>query len=102
MSDWRDPVRRFLGGFLMAAGALIAGLCGTCSAAYVVVGVTEALRYPDGAGMAVSLGAVALVGGVPTLVGVLLFRAGWRHFRGPKPIRRAQFAMFSDEPEDRA
>lgn len=82
MSEGPDPVVRFFAGALMAVGGLIAALCGTCTAGFVLFSVYEAVRYPIGAGALASNFAIfAIVGGLPTLIGVLLFRAGWRRFR---------------------
>lgn len=92
---------RFFAAALMAAGGLIAGLCGTCTAGFVAFSLFDALRYPGGAGALLpALMMFAIVGGVPTLIGVLVFRAGWRRFRPQPGPSRAEVAAFSDE-EDR-
>lgn len=96
-----DPVGRFFGGALMAVGGLIAALCGACTGFFMIMSVVSMMQYPA----AMSAGAIltglmlyGLVGGLPTLIGVFIFRMGLKRFRPPKPkISRAQMAMFSDE-----
>lgn len=95
-----DPVGRFFGGALMAVGGLIALLCGTCTGFFMILSAVSMAQYPS----AMSLGSILsglllylLVGGLPTLIGVFLFRIGLRRFRPPKPkISKTQIAMFSD------
>ena len=92
-----DPVRRFLAGALMAVGGLIAGLCGTCTAATLGFGVVDAFGGSTGVGDLLGAAVfLALIGGVPTLLGVLIFRAGLRRL----PRRRASregVAGFGDD-----
>lgn len=66
----------------MAVGALMVGLCGLCSAAFLIstVGGTP--------GAAASILILALVfGGVPIAAGVALFMLGRKLRRGPKSPR---------------
>jgi hypothetical protein len=74
-----SAVRRFFGAALMAAGVLIGGLSGLCSALFLIVLVGSAPREVIGA-----LGLVAVVGGPPMLVGGLMFWGG-RRLRNPHP-----------------
>jgi hypothetical protein len=81
-----SPVQQFFGGALMVMGALMAGLCGLCTAAFLVVSFTS-----PGNG---SLALLALpIGGIPTAIGVGLFIAG-RGLRAPPPRARADPATF--------
>ncbi|HEY5288961.1 MAG TPA: hypothetical protein VIJ59_02890 [Caulobacteraceae bacterium] len=79
MSDQPPPSntgQRIVGILLMAAGALVATLCGLCSLA--VVGGNQVFS-PNAAGLDAM---VAVIGGVPTVAGVVTFFAGlmvWRH-----------------------
>lgn len=78
----RDPTRRFFGAALTAVGGLIFGLCGLCTGVFLV---TSLMPHEDG-----MLAVIALfVGGVPTLIGFFVMRAGLRLYRGgkdePKP-----------------
>jgi hypothetical protein len=64
-----SPEDRSYGAFLMAIGGLMAGLCGAC---------TLASFRTFGAGLPL------IVGGIPALLGVVLFRAGFRRYRGTR------------------
>jgi hypothetical protein len=78
-----DPVLRFLGGALVAVGALIFALCGLCTA-----GVLIASMVPHGDH---SFAVMALViGGIPTAIGFAMMRVGHAlHMRhGPRPTPR--------------
>lgn len=69
-------IARMFGALLMAAGAMIAGLCGLCSA---VVLVTQVASAPPSLGSMLVL--VLIFGGVPITLGVGLFiwgRSLWR------------------------
>ena len=78
MSDYRPPRKPrqpdpFLGGAMMAAGALIVALFGTCTV------VTLGNASPS-EGWAWAMVVWALF----TLGGVILIRAGWRTLRGDR------------------
>ena len=71
---------RFFGALLMAIGGLIAGLCGSCTATFLISALGNLSAYPGD-----SLGLMALVlvvGVMPTILGLLVFRAGLRRYRG--------------------
>ena len=94
-----DPVQRFFGAALMAVGGLIAVLCGLCT--LLVLGgslVTMAMNPSNLALMLTGVfsGAllVAIVGGLPTVVGILIFRWG-RGLYHPAP--GVPVEVFSDE-----
>jgi len=70
-------VAKLFGALLMAVGALIAGLCGLCSAVFLA---SAAASSP---GVAVTMGGAALIfGGIPIGVGVTIFLAGRKLWRG--------------------
>jgi hypothetical protein len=72
---------RFIGAALMAIGGLVATLCGACTAIFTVGSLASALR--ESGSSAASLFMMALViGGVPTLAGVFVFRTGLQRYRG--------------------
>jgi hypothetical protein len=94
------PVQKFFGAGLMAVGGLIAALCGACSVVLVGSSILSSLKYGGGfPGLAGTAILVTLVGGIPTFVGVLIARAGWRRYRPPGKVGRAQIAVFSDPPD---
>jgi hypothetical protein len=69
-----DSVGRFFAGAVIAVGALIFGLCGLCTAGFLV---TSAIS-PGGSGTAF----VALVvGGVPMAIGFMVLRLGLAMYR---------------------
>jgi hypothetical protein len=75
-------VARLFGALLMAAGALIAGLCGLCSVAFLV-----SLAATDQGGLG-GMWVVALIfGGPPIVIGVGVFLGGRSLWRGPKPSK---------------
>lgn len=79
----RDAVRRAFGALLMLLGAMMAALCGLCSALVVYIGLSyrsDALTSLDG--FASTVGVAALFGGPPILVGLGLFFWGRRLRRG--------------------
>jgi hypothetical protein len=97
-----NPLQKFIGGALMAVGGLIAALCGTCTVATIGYGLFDSLGGGVAADDLVSgVVMLGLIGGVPTVLGVLLFRWGWRLFRPPRPSARALAATFRDPEEDR-
>jgi len=80
----RDAVKRAFGSLLMLMGAMMAVLCGLCSALFLYIGFSErpdALTTAEGFGA--TAGIVALFGGPPVLVGLGLFFLGrWLRRRG--------------------
>jgi len=72
---------QFLGGCLMALGALMATLCGLCTAGFMFAAFKSSGGQP--------LGILTMViGGVPTVAGVVLLIVGWgmiRDARAPLP-----------------
>jgi hypothetical protein len=92
------PVQAFFGAALMAVGALMGGLCGLCTAVFVIGGLFSGGGAEfGGAGMVVM---ALVIGGLPTLIGVGLFfggRALWRDAQPPaRPVQPP--AHFSDPP----
>jgi hypothetical protein len=86
MSD--DDARRRYGGRLrVAVGALVCGLCGSCTAFYAGYSILAFLGLaPDEFGASVIVLPTSLViGGLPTLVGVFLMRSGLRRLRPAPP-----------------
>jgi len=96
MSDPDRPGQRIVGAMLMAVGGMVAALCGLCSALFLAQtiphvldgrpGELEPQSIPD------AIVTVALVGGIPVLIGAGLFWLGWRLYRGPRPPRSAGVA----------
>ncbi len=72
--------RRFVGMLLMAAGGLLALLCGLCTAVFSVGFIVSATdgRYPT---QLSPLLLPLIIGGVPTAAGVTLFWVGLNIFR---------------------
>jgi len=70
-----DSVARFIGGAMIAVGALIFGLCGLCTLTFLVAGM---IPHGDRSFSMIAL----VVGGIPTALGFLLLRAGLTTFRG--------------------
>ena len=83
-----SPIAKLFGGLLMAAGALIVGLCGLCSAAVLV----SALVSPSGGFSALTtIPVVGIFGGIPIALGAGLFIAGRFLWRGPrKPAAKVE------------
>ena len=80
-------LQRFLGGCMMAAGGLIATLCGLCtvlSEAAMMVSAFAGGRWENLAALSTSFTVPLLVGGLPTAAGVALFIAGRRMVRGKR------------------
>ena len=99
----QTPELKFVGGALMAVGGLIAALCGTCTVVWFGAMMIDAFRASVGVGNVLGLVALtAVVGGLPTLLGVLLARWGWRIYRPRPRVRARDLASFSDGPEDTA
>lgn len=74
----RNAVSDFLGGAMIAVGWLMVGLCGLCSAAFMVAMIVEAFRSHSG-GDVIGFTTMALViGGVPIAIGAGLIWLGRR------------------------
>ncbi|HET6971377.1 MAG TPA: hypothetical protein VFH92_09650 [Phenylobacterium sp.] len=89
-----SPVRRFFGGLLMVVGGLMMGLCGLCTAVFLVASVFDGGggRELGGGG---ELAIMALViGGIPTAIGVGLFVAGRSLLRTGRAASPADAATF--------
>ncbi len=80
----QDPIKRLFGALLMTVGGLIAGLCGLCS-----LGVLASTGGDPGGMFPVIL----LFGGPPIAVGVLIFNAGRKMWRGKPPPEDAPPAL---------
>ncbi|HEY0649443.1 hypothetical protein [Phenylobacterium sp.] len=101
MSDV-SPVQKFLGGALMAVGGLIAALCGLCTLGLIGFGVADTFGGGSSGGDLLGAAAIAtIIGGVPTVLGVLLFAWGRRLYAPRRATGRDRLAVFSDDPEDR-
>lgn len=84
MSERRpDPGDQFLGNALFAVGVLIFGLCGLCTGTFALYGLTGVVASGDFGAIGQILLLIGIVGGLPTLGGFLLMRAGWRLSRRP-------------------
>jgi hypothetical protein len=83
------PVERFFGWLLVAVGGLMALLCGACTLTFWGVSFFGAIGgQPDALGaMAGLFVMVAIIGGLPTVGGVVLVWAGWRIVHPKTPPR---------------
>jgi membrane protein implicated in regulation of membrane protease activity len=91
-----SPGQRFAGGCLLAAGALIATLCGACTLWLTIVVILAGLTIHGSLSAAVlGLGVTLVVGGLPTVVGVTLVAVGWRMIRPRRPPPRELNDTFS-------
>lgn len=92
-----SPELKFIGAALMAVGGLIAALCGTCTVLFAGASIMDSFRHPGDLISILLL--VGVVGGLPTLIGVLLFRWG-RRLRTPASTPPPEdLAAFSDDAE---
>jgi len=82
MTTDNGPVAKLFGGLLMAVGVLMVGLCGLCSAFFLVSTIGGA---SSGVGSMVMLALV--FGGVPIAAGVALFIVGRNLRRGSQSPR---------------
>ncbi len=77
-----DPTKRFFGAALTAICGLMFGLCGLCTGVFLVTGL---MPHADSSFAVIAL----VVGGIPTLVGFVLMRAGLKLYRAgrgePRP-----------------
>ncbi|MFN3523460.1 MAG: hypothetical protein ACK4YQ_14530 [Phenylobacterium sp.] len=73
-----NAVAAFIGSALIAVGWLMVGLCGLCSAAFVVAMIAEALRSGSGGDVVMFTTMVLFVGGIPIAVGAGLIWLGRR------------------------
>jgi hypothetical protein len=84
----RHAGRRFAGGCLLAVGLMIATLCGACtllvagSFLFGALGPTGRMQLSM---ILTTLMVPAIIGGVPTAIGVALAVVGWRMLRRPRP-----------------
>lgn len=78
--------RRYEGRLQVAAGALICGLCGSCTALYAGSSILAFLGLvTDEFGVSVIVLPTSLiVGGIPTLIGALMVRKGLRRLSAPQ------------------
>jgi len=77
-----NPAQRFFGALFMAVGGLIAGLCGLCSAAVLLIGFASG----DTPGETMSaLPIVVVIGGIPIGGGLAIFFVGRAMYRAGKP-----------------
>jgi len=74
-----DPTKRFFGAALTAIGGLMFGLCGLCTGVFLVTGL---MPHEDAMFAVIAL----FVGGIPTLIGFFVMRAGLRLYRGDKAV----------------
>jgi hypothetical protein len=75
-------VAKLFGAMLMVVGGLIVLLCGLCSATFLVAAISQAARTPQAQNFSTILAMVLIFGGVPIAVGVAVFLAGRRLYRG--------------------
>jgi hypothetical protein len=83
-----DRTRAFFGAGLLALGVLMFTLCGLCTLVFAGWTVRSAFDYPMRVGAFLgSFLLYGIFGGLPTLLGFLVMRAGRRRLRAnaPKP-----------------
>lgn len=87
MAQRRDPLLAFIGGAIMGIGALVASLCGACTLLFGSGVLFDAMAGRGGGdGFQIDLPTVAIIGGVPTAIGLGLFFGGRSLYRsGAKP-----------------
>jgi branched-subunit amino acid ABC-type transport system permease component len=73
---------RILGAVLMAGGALLAGLCGLCSAVFLFPPGESRMGPEFGWHQPGTVIMVAIIGGVPFVAGVAAFLIGLKIARG--------------------
>lgn len=77
MSDPGVSVIRFFGAILMAIGGLLAVLCGGCTTIFVGIALWEVFSgQTRGEDMQIILFSALFLGGIPIVVGAVLFFAG--------------------------
>ena len=72
--------KRFLGALLMAAGGMVALLCGLCTLAFGVSTIANAVQTNNGAGLGFLI-IPLLLGGLPAAGGGMVFFVGLKMFR---------------------
>ncbi len=87
-----SPVQRFFGALLMVVGGLMAALCGSCGALFLVAGLATLSSSGDGQ---VFLMGGLIMGGIPALIGFGLFAWG-RALRREPPRSSLPQANFDD------
>lgn len=88
MSGRSDPVARLFATALLAVGALMFALCGLCSLAFAGSTIVNTVRYPSVEGLLSGFVIVAIVGGLPTFLGFVVMRSGYRWRRRLMPTLR--------------
>jgi hypothetical protein len=80
-------MKKLMGGILLAAGLIIAGLSGLCSLVFIVAGLVGAAQS-DGQGFVSivisGVPLVAMVGGIPFAIGFGLYKFGQSLIRSAK------------------
>jgi len=76
-----DPTNRLFGLVLMTIGGLMATLCGLCSGGVFVLMVLPS----NGSDAGLILVMMLLVGIAPMLLGIFIYQAGSRRYRGALP-----------------
>ncbi len=86
MTETPNPVGRFFGGLLMAVGGLIAVTSGLCTLVLTVAGVGSNLSDPSASITVLTDGLpfVLGIGGVPFVIGLVMYLAGRRLYRRSK------------------
>lgn len=74
----QNAVSDFIGGAMIAVGWLMVGLCGLCSAAFMVAMIVEAFRSHSGGDVVMFTTMVLFVGGIPIAIGAGLIWLGRR------------------------
>lgn len=73
----------FAGNFMVAIGVLIIFLCGGCTLAFSLPMLIQAISSGSAKGLGYLM-VPLIVGGLPTLIGVMMVRAGLRRRLRPK------------------
>ena len=78
-------VARLFGALLMAVGGLIVVLCGLCSLGFLVITIGAGGASAQASQLPGFIMMVAVIGGVPIGVGVVVFIVGRSLWRRPRP-----------------
>jgi hypothetical protein len=80
-----NKVTRFVAGALIAVGAVMVLLCGSCTLIFGGGGLVGLLRGEDVGLSGFLVATAAIVGGLPTAAGVILLLNGWKSWKANRP-----------------
>lgn len=80
-----DKVTRFVAGALIAVGAVMVLLCGSCTLIFGGGGLVGLVRGEDVGLSGFLVATAAIVGGLPTAAGFVLLLNGWKSWKANRP-----------------